>query len=140
KEVLVMAGELVRERMRRHGSQIFPIDSEHSAIWQCLWGEKEVGVRRLILTGSGGPFLRRPVETPESGTGAEAPPHPRRKMGAKRRGRGPGRGGGEGPPVPPYSTPPTRKPWRSSSRGSAASSTSFPRSLARSRRRNRRKN
>jgi len=63
KEVLVMAGELVRERMRRHGSQIFPIDSEHSAIWQCLWGEKESGVRRLILTGSGGPFLRRPART-----------------------------------------------------------------------------
>src|SRR5438067_15635 len=117
KEVLVMAGELVRERMRRHGSQIFPIDSEHSAIWQCLWGEKEVGVRRLILTGSGGPFLRRPVETLESVTVAEALA-----------------------PPPPYSTPPTRKPWRSSSRGSAASSTSFPRSLARSRRRNRRKN
>src|SRR5207302_5282857 len=48
-QVPVMAGELVRERMRRHGSQIFPIDSEHSAIWQCLWGEKERAVRRLIL-------------------------------------------------------------------------------------------
>src|SRR5207249_728818 len=83
KEVLVMAGELVRERMRRHGSQIFPIDSEHSAIWQCLWGEKEVGVRRLILTGSGGPFLRRPVETLESVTVAEALAHPRWKMGPK---------------------------------------------------------
>src|SRR5207253_10312201 len=45
KEVLVMAGDLVRERMRKHGSQIFPIDSEHSAIWQCLWGEKEHGIR-----------------------------------------------------------------------------------------------
>src|SRR5712691_13202539 len=68
KEVLVMAGELVRERMRRHGSQIFPIDSAHSAIWQCLRGEKERGVRRLILTGSGGPFLRRPLSTMESVT------------------------------------------------------------------------
>jgi 1-deoxy-D-xylulose-5-phosphate reductoisomerase len=83
KEVLVMAGELVRERMRRHGSQIFPIDSEHSAIWQCLWGEKEHGVRRLILTGSGGPFLRRPMETLESVTIAEALAHPRWKMGPK---------------------------------------------------------
>src|SRR3989475_1368466 len=83
KEVLVMAGALVRERMRRHGSQIFPIDSEHSAIWQCLWGEKEVGVRRLILTGSGGPFLRRPVETLDSVTVAEALAHPRWKMGPK---------------------------------------------------------
>src|SRR2546430_5343297 len=83
KEVLVMAGELVRERMRRHGSQIFPIDSEHSAIWQCLWGEKERGIRRLILTGSGGPFLRRPSETLESVTVAEALAHPRWKMGPK---------------------------------------------------------
>jgi 1-deoxy-D-xylulose-5-phosphate reductoisomerase len=83
KEVLVMAGQLVRERMRRHGSQIFPIDSEHSAIWQCLWGEKEQGVRRLILTGSGGPFLRRPLETMESVTIAEALTHPRWKMGPK---------------------------------------------------------
>jgi len=83
KEVLVMAGELVRERMRRHGSQIFPIDSEHSAIWQCLWGEKERAVRRLILTGSGGPFLRRPLETFGSVTIAEALAHPRWKMGPK---------------------------------------------------------
>jgi 1-deoxy-D-xylulose-5-phosphate reductoisomerase len=83
KEVLVMAGELVRERMRRHGSQIFPIDSEHSAIWQCLWGEHERTVRRLILTGSGGPFLRRPLETMESVTIAEALTHPRWKMGPK---------------------------------------------------------
>ena len=83
KEVLVMAGELVRQRMRRHGSQIFPIDSEHSAIWQCLWGEKEAAVRRLILTGSGGPFLRRPLETLESVTIAEALAHPRWKMGPK---------------------------------------------------------
>jgi 1-deoxy-D-xylulose-5-phosphate reductoisomerase len=83
KEVLVMAGELVRERMRRHGSQIFPIDSEHSAIWQCLWGEKEQAVRRLILTGSGGPFLRRPLETLETVTIAEALAHPRWKMGPK---------------------------------------------------------
>src|SRR6202011_4854097 len=83
KEVLVMAGELVRERMRRHGSQIFPIDSEHSAIWQCLWGEKESGVRRLILTGSGGPFLRRPGDTLGSVTIAEALAHPRWKMGPK---------------------------------------------------------
>src|SRR5438552_4071642 len=83
KEVLVMAGALVRERMRRHGSQIFPIDSEHSAIWQCLWGEKERGIRRLILTGSGGPFLRRPSETLESVTVAEALAHPRWKMGPK---------------------------------------------------------
>jgi 1-deoxy-D-xylulose-5-phosphate reductoisomerase len=83
KEVLVMAGELVRERMRRHGSQIFPIDSEHSAIWQCLWGEQKEALRRLILTGSGGPFLRRSLETLETVTIAEALAHPRWKMGPK---------------------------------------------------------
>src|SRR5467141_384110 len=83
KEVLVMAGELVRERMRRHGSQIFPIDSEHSAIWQCLWGEHRDAVGRLILTGSGGPFLRRPLETLPTVTIAEALAHPRWKMGPK---------------------------------------------------------
>jgi 1-deoxy-D-xylulose-5-phosphate reductoisomerase len=83
KEVLVMAGQLVRERMRRHGSQIFPVDSEHSAIWQCLWGENRSSVRRLIITGSGGPFLRRPLETLETVTIAEALAHPRWKMGPK---------------------------------------------------------
>src|ERR1700724_820054 len=83
KEVLVMAGELVRARMRRHGSQIFPVDSEHSAIWQCLWGENRSNVRRLIVTGSGGPFLRRPPETLETVTIAEALQHPRWKMGPK---------------------------------------------------------
>jgi 1-deoxy-D-xylulose-5-phosphate reductoisomerase len=83
KEVLVMAGPLIRERMREHGSQVFPIDSEHSAIWQCLWGEKTEAVRRLILTGSGGPFLRRPLASLESVTIAEALAHPRWKMGPK---------------------------------------------------------
>jgi 1-deoxy-D-xylulose-5-phosphate reductoisomerase len=83
KEVLVMAGPLIRERMRAHGSQVFPIDSEHSAIWQCLWGEKREVVRRLILTGSGGPFLRRPLASLEAVTIAEALAHPRWKMGPK---------------------------------------------------------
>jgi 1-deoxy-D-xylulose-5-phosphate reductoisomerase len=83
KEVLVMAGALVRERMRRHGSQLFPIDSEHNAIWQCLWGEDRLAVRRLILTGSGGPFLRRPIESLASVTISEALAHPRWKMGPK---------------------------------------------------------
>ncbi|MDQ6711430.1 MAG: 1-deoxy-D-xylulose-5-phosphate reductoisomerase [Candidatus Dormibacteraeota bacterium] len=83
KEVLVMAGELVRDRMQRHGSRLFPVDSEHSAIWQCLWGEQRASVRKLILTGSGGPFLRRPLETLESVTISEALAHPRWKMGPK---------------------------------------------------------
>ncbi|HEY0492728.1 MAG TPA: 1-deoxy-D-xylulose-5-phosphate reductoisomerase [Candidatus Dormibacteraeota bacterium] len=83
KEVLVMAGELVQERMRRHGSRLLPIDSEHSAIWQCLRGEERSAVRKLILTGSGGPFLRRPLETLESVSVAEALTHPRWRMGPK---------------------------------------------------------
>jgi 1-deoxy-D-xylulose-5-phosphate reductoisomerase len=83
KEVLVMAGELVRERMRRHGTRLLPIDSEHSAIWQCLWGERRESVGRLILTGSGGPFLRRPLETLGEATIEEALAHPRWKMGPK---------------------------------------------------------
>jgi 1-deoxy-D-xylulose-5-phosphate reductoisomerase len=83
KEVLVMAGELVSDRMRRHGSRLLPIDSEHSAIWQCLWGEQRAAVRKLVLTGSGGPFLRRPLETLESVTVAEALNHPRWNMGPK---------------------------------------------------------
>jgi 1-deoxy-D-xylulose-5-phosphate reductoisomerase len=83
KEVMVMAGPLVRDRMRSSGSQVFPIDSEHSAIWQCLWGEKVQAVRRLILTGSGGPFLHRPLESLDRVTIAEALAHPRWKMGPK---------------------------------------------------------
>jgi len=83
KEVLVMAGDLVRQRMQRHHSRLLPIDSEHSAIWQCLWGEQRASVRRLILTGSGGPFLRRPLETLSAATVDEALQHPRWKMGPK---------------------------------------------------------
>jgi 1-deoxy-D-xylulose-5-phosphate reductoisomerase len=69
--------------MRAHGSQIRPIDSEHSAIWQCLWGERRDGVQKIILTASGGPFLRSPLETLGSVTVAEALAHPRWKMGPK---------------------------------------------------------
>jgi 1-deoxy-D-xylulose-5-phosphate reductoisomerase len=83
KEVLVMAGELVRERMRRRGARLLPIDSEHSAIWQCLWGERAESIGRLVLTGSGGPFLRRPLESLEEATIEEALAHPRWKMGPK---------------------------------------------------------
>ena len=83
KEVLVMAGELVRDRLQRHGGRLFPIDSEHSAIWQCLWGESDQAVRRIILTGSGGPLLRRPMDTLGSVTIEEALAHPRWKMGKK---------------------------------------------------------
>ena len=83
KEVLVMAGELVQDRLRRGHARIFPVDSEHNAIWQCLWGEQRDAVRRLILTGSGGPFLRRPLESLQSVSVAEALAHPHWKMGPK---------------------------------------------------------
>lgn len=83
KEVLVMAGELVRARAGAAGARVIPIDSEHSALWQCLRGEDVGTVKRLILTASGGPFRDRPLETLGSVTPAEALRHPTWVMGPK---------------------------------------------------------
>jgi 1-deoxy-D-xylulose-5-phosphate reductoisomerase len=83
KEVLVMAGDLVRARAAAAGAKIVPIDSEHSALWQCLRGEDRSSVARLVLTASGGPFLRRPLDTFASITPAEALAHPTWNMGPK---------------------------------------------------------
>src|SRR5437588_2404740 len=89
KEVLVMAGELVRERMRRHGARLLPIDSEHSAIWQCLRGEDGGGltagrsVARIALTASGGAFRDLPLDELASALPAQALQHPVWRMGAK---------------------------------------------------------
>jgi 1-deoxy-D-xylulose-5-phosphate reductoisomerase len=83
KEVLVMAGELVKARAAASGARIIPIDSEHSALWQCLRGEDPASVSRLVLTASGGPFLRRPLDTFDSITPAEALAHPTWNMGPK---------------------------------------------------------
>jgi 1-deoxy-D-xylulose-5-phosphate reductoisomerase len=83
KEVLVMAGELVKARAAASGARIIPIDSEHSALWQCLRGEDPGSVSRLVLTASGGPFLRRPLDTFDSITPAEALAHPTWNMGPK---------------------------------------------------------
>jgi 1-deoxy-D-xylulose-5-phosphate reductoisomerase len=83
KEVLVMAGELVKTRAAAAGARIIPIDSEHSALWQCLRGEDPASVSRLVLTASGGPFLRRPLDTFASITPAEALAHPTWNMGPK---------------------------------------------------------
>jgi 1-deoxy-D-xylulose-5-phosphate reductoisomerase len=81
KEVLVMAGELV---MQAAGSErIRPVDSEHSAIWQCLWGEDRSSVRRLILTASGGPFWAHPELDLDQVTVEQALNHPRWSMGPK---------------------------------------------------------
>ena len=83
KEVLVMAGELVRARAASAGTRVIPIDSEHSAVWQCLRGEDVASVRRIVLTASGGPFLHRPIGTFSSITAEEALAHPTWRMGPK---------------------------------------------------------
>ncbi len=81
KEVLVMAGALV---MRAAGDRgIRPIDSEHSAVWQCLWGESRDSIRRLILTASGGPFWAHPDLDLDQVTVEQALNHPRWSMGPK---------------------------------------------------------
>jgi 1-deoxy-D-xylulose-5-phosphate reductoisomerase len=81
KEVLVMAGALVMKAAGQRG--IRPVDSEHSAIWQCLWGERPESVRRLIITASGGPFWAHPDLDLDQVTVEEALNHPRWSMGPK---------------------------------------------------------
>jgi 1-deoxy-D-xylulose-5-phosphate reductoisomerase len=81
KEVLVMAGALVMKAAGERG--IRPIDSEHSAIWQCLWGERRESVRRLIITASGGPFWSHPDLDLDQVTVEQALNHPRWSMGPK---------------------------------------------------------
>ena len=81
KEVLVMAGALVMKAAGEKG--IRPIDSEHSAIWQCLWGEERRNVRRLIITASGGPFWAHPDLDLDQVTVEQALNHPRWSMGPK---------------------------------------------------------
>jgi 1-deoxy-D-xylulose-5-phosphate reductoisomerase len=83
KEVLVMAGELVRARATASGSRILPVDSEHSALWQCLRGESAASVRALVLTASGGPFRERDPHTFATITVEEALRHPTWTMGPK---------------------------------------------------------
>jgi 1-deoxy-D-xylulose-5-phosphate reductoisomerase len=83
KEVLVMAGELVKSRAAASGARILPVDSEHSALWQCLRGERADSVRRLVLTASGGPFRERDPSTFPAVTVAEALRHPTWTMGPK---------------------------------------------------------
>ncbi len=83
KEVLVMAGELVKARAAATGARILPVDSEHSALWQCLRGEAGGSVRRLVLTASGGPFRARDPATFARITVEEALRHPTWTMGPK---------------------------------------------------------
>ena len=83
KETLVVAGELIIALVREYGVELIPIDSEHSAILQCLAGEDRSDIARLILTASGGPFLSTPREEFGSITVEHALSHPNWKMGNK---------------------------------------------------------
>ena len=83
KESLVMAGSIIKKAMEKSGANLFPVDSEHSAIWQCLIGENTKDIRRLILTGSGGPFRERALKTFNDISLDEALNHPNWDMGKK---------------------------------------------------------
>ncbi len=83
KETLVVGGEVVMEAVRKHGVRLLPVDSEHSAILQCLQGEDPASVARLILTASGGPFRNLPCELLSGVTPAQALAHPTWQMGHK---------------------------------------------------------
>jgi 1-deoxy-D-xylulose-5-phosphate reductoisomerase len=83
KETLVMAGALMTAAARARGVALLPVDSEHSAVFQCLQGHNRHDVHRVLLTASGGPFRERPRETFTSITVEDALRHPTWKMGAK---------------------------------------------------------
>lgn len=83
KETLVVAGELITRLCREHGVSIVPVDSEHSAIFQCLVGESRDEMRKIILTASGGPFRKLSKEQLSNVTPADALKHPNWDMGAK---------------------------------------------------------
>ena len=83
KEILVMAGEIVMTEARKHGVRVLPVDSEHSAIFQCLDGRAPESVRRLILTASGGPFRETPAGQFADITVEQALKHPSWVMGRK---------------------------------------------------------
>ena len=83
KESLVMAGNIINKELKNSEAKLFPVDSEHSAIWQCMVGEKLDDINRIILTGSGGPFRERPLSTFSKITKNEALDHPNWDMGDK---------------------------------------------------------
>lgn len=88
KEALVMSGNLFMEAVRQHGAVLLPIDSEHNAIFQCMpmnysAGFRQVGVRRIMLTASGGPFRETPIEQLATVTPEQAVAHPNWSMGRK---------------------------------------------------------
>jgi 1-deoxy-D-xylulose-5-phosphate reductoisomerase len=83
KETLVVAGELITQLAREKGVNIYPVDSEHSAIFQCLVGEFDNPIEKIILTASGGPFRGKKRHELKSVTKAQALKHPNWTMGAK---------------------------------------------------------
>ena len=83
KESMVMAGDLINNIILESGAKIYPVDSEHSAIWQCLVGENVNDIKRIILTGSGGPFRTRDINTFSEISLKEALNHPNWSMGNK---------------------------------------------------------
>ena len=83
KETLVSAGQLVMDAAKRHGSKIYPVDSEHSAIFQSLQGNEGNAIARILLTASGGPFRGKKREELQHITAADALKHPNWSMGRK---------------------------------------------------------
>ena len=83
KETLVVAGELVVDLCEQYGAELIPVDSEHSAIFQCLVGEDKSYIQKLILTASGGPFLHKSKDELKNVNVEEALDHPNWKMGNK---------------------------------------------------------
>ena len=83
KETLVAAGELVQNTAKRHGGRLLPVDSEHSAIFQCLWGNDKKAMRRILLTASGGPFYGKTRAQLQNVTLSDALRHPNWSMGRK---------------------------------------------------------
>jgi len=83
KEILVMAGETVMSEARKYGVNVLPVDSEHSAIFQCLEGKPAESIRQLWLTASGGPFRETPIEKFSNITVEQALKHPSWEMGPK---------------------------------------------------------
>lgn len=83
KEILVLAGKFVMAAARRQGVQLLPVDSEHNAVFQCIAGHPQAGVRRIVLTASGGAFRDWPAERLAHVTPADAIKHPNWSMGPK---------------------------------------------------------
>ena len=83
KETLVAGGDLVMPLVKEKGVELLPVDSEHCAIWQCLWGEKKENLDRILITASGGPFRGYSRERLKTVTCEKALNHPTWKMGGK---------------------------------------------------------